>query len=339
MIPQHPFRKLVLIHLAILCLGGTVSSIQAQPINPYRARYLNIPSPYWGYTYNPYGDYLHGAADVIRSQGQYLVNKEQAGLVREKARQEKFVTRKKEVELWAWEREFKIEVWEKERERIRQKEIERDRTDPPQTQVWDASSLNLLLAELKKLPLSPGNSERVKPEWLPHVHVTYARSGTGGNVGLLKGEHVVWPLLLRTENFTREREEIEKLLAQAKQETLNGTAKVETLVDMRGLVDELERHVREESRSNPTGLWSPSDFIRARQTLRELRSALQMLEREDAKSYLQPLQGETIAQLVQYMRDRGLSFAPATSGGERSYTALHGALAREYTRVKSQYPR
>ena len=89
----------------------------------------------------------------------------------------------------------------------------------------------------------------------------------------------------------------------------------------------------EELRSNRNDLWSPSDFVDARRSLKEFSDALQMLKRRDAAFYLTPLQGRSVAELVQFMNDKGLYFAPATTGSERDYVALHRALAQEFTNV------
>src|SRR5262249_47495411 len=157
----------------------------------YAASVVQVPSPYWGYTYShsffSYGDYLHGAADVIRSQGQFIINKQQANYLHEKYLQEKLTTRRKELEHWVWERELRNEANDRERERILKAEIKRDELDPPQTQILAGSSLNRLLAQLKQEPnLSRSRSVAVQKEWLPDIHVTFVRTGTGGNIGLLK---------------------------------------------------------------------------------------------------------------------------------------------------------
>src|SRR5947209_3348074 len=110
----HSIRFLL---LGLCCLGGLVSPVRAQRgaailRNPYQYPVVQVPSPYWGYTYSyhpAYGDYLHGAADVIRSQARFIVAKQEANILREKYFQEKFVTRRKEVEHWLWERDFKNE--------------------------------------------------------------------------------------------------------------------------------------------------------------------------------------------------------------------------------------
>jgi hypothetical protein len=59
------------------------------------------------------------------------------------------------------------------------------------------------------------------------------------------------------------------------------------------------------------------------------------LEQPDAAYYLNPLQGRTVAELVDYMKKNGIRFAPATNGCERFYVSLHRALASEVTRLQS----
>jgi hypothetical protein len=347
MFTKRPVWCLWILGLGCTCLHAQqtnaqqLSNVVNSPYrlaNPYNSAVVQVPSPYWGYSYSyfSYGDYLHGAADVIRSQGQFMINKQEANIVREKYQQTKLETRRKEYEQWRWERDFKNQAYEQERKRIREAEIERDRTDPPQTQILAGASLNLLLAELKTAPnLSPGRSVPVHPDWLPHIHVTYASSGTGGNVGLLKGEQIHWPLLLCQDDFTPQREAIEKLLSQAKKEAPAGKAGADTLIEARRQVKQLEQRVVEELRASRNDLWTPGDFVDAKRSLREFSSALQMLQRSDAAYYLTPLRGRTVADLVQFMSEKGLSFAPATMGRERAYTALRQALAAELTNVRN----
>jgi hypothetical protein len=324
-------RSAYLTLLALVGLAGLAGSAHAQDLNPYNTPVMSTPSPYWGYTYSPYASALHGVADVIRSQGQYLVNKEQATMMREKNRQEKITTRRKEVEHWVWEREFKAEAAKKERLRIQEEEREKSRTAPPLGEVLSAYSLNFLLQELKQKPgLSTNASTPVDSEWLLHIHVTYVTSGAGGNVGLLKGDQVPWALLLRSQPYRSQRERVEELLNRAKQEVRNGGATTDTLVELRKQLDSLEDRVHQDARSGRGDLWTPGDFIRASRSLREIKSAAHMLEDTDAAFYLDPLQGRTVAELVQFMKSKGLSFAPATAGAERFYIALHRALADEF---------
>jgi integrase len=82
-----------------------------------------------GYTYDPYGGYLHGAADVIRAQGDYLILREKAIQERVKTQDLRRESRRKELEAWYWEREYKATMREKEAERDRASMIKTTRTD------------------------------------------------------------------------------------------------------------------------------------------------------------------------------------------------------------------
>jgi hypothetical protein len=226
-------RPLLVAVVGVAGLGGPVLGQDTAPstvTNPYTVSVVSAPSPYWGYSSNPYGGYLHGVADVTRAQGQWLLYQQEAIRLREKNRQEKVVSRRMEIEHWVWEREFLAEARKRERERIREEERERSRTTPPLTEILSAYSLNFLLHELKQNPgLAAAGSTPVEAEWLDHVHVTYVTTGAGGNVGLLKGNRIPWGVLLRGKDYQADREEVERLVAQAKKEVRAGGASAETI--------------------------------------------------------------------------------------------------------------
>ena len=79
---------------------------------------------------------------------------------------------------------------------------------------------------------------------------------------------------------------------------------------------------------------NPRHQIEALKFLRQVTDATFILEKPDAAYYLAPPEGNTVAELVAYMKKNGLHFAPATVGGERYYVALHRAFADEVTRIK-----
>src|SRR5262249_52715944 len=64
------------------------------------------PPAYPGYPYQvmtPAGSYLTGASNVINSQGQFLISKQQAAVTQQEAEQAKLDTRRKTVEQWQYE--------------------------------------------------------------------------------------------------------------------------------------------------------------------------------------------------------------------------------------------
>ncbi len=275
--------------------------------DPYRARNVVIPSPYWGYSINPYASYLHGVADVTRANAQYQVIIQQAALAREQVRAVKLQRRRQELEHWAWEREFKLDVLERERERIHNMELNRSRKDPPASEILSASTLNLLLKELKALPDIPGESTPIDPESLSHIHVA---SPAGGNLGLLKKDQVFWPLMLRTHRFDNERAEVERRLRMARSQVETGQGvSADLILEMRQLQSRLQQRTDNAIRGvNGEAEWSPSDAIRVERFLKELRATVQILEQPDIAFYLKKLEGKTVAEVVAHMRQNGVLF-------------------------------
>src|SRR5437868_12240953 len=76
-------------------LGIIVSPARAQ--NPY-ATYAPLYE-------SPYGGYLRGGAEVIRAQGQFLVQKQQAYSMYTEDQRNRIKLRRERVEQWLWERE------------------------------------------------------------------------------------------------------------------------------------------------------------------------------------------------------------------------------------------
>jgi hypothetical protein len=319
--------------LALLALGAVAAPALAQYGDPYNRVVLSIaPSVYWGYTYDPYGGYLHGAADLVRAQGDFLIKREQAALERERVRRAKLETRHLQLEHWEWEREFLAGAGERQRERVRKAEVERGRNFPPLTEILAAIPLNNLLDDLIKQPQLPlAGSVAVQPEWLAHVHVTVDGRG---NIGLLKEDTLYWPQLLLRSDFAAERERIDQLFTQAKEQTLSTRRDPALLLQLRRRVAACQEHIRSETKRGTNDAdWSPRHYIDAKRFLGEVDGALMVLERPDAAYYLSPLQGNTVAEVVASMKKSGIRFAPATVGCERFYVALHRALADEVTRL------
>src|SRR5437667_8617396 len=82
-------------------IGSSVSPTWAQVLAPYST----YGPSYQSYGQDPYGGYLHGAADVIRAQGQFLIQTQEAYLKYQEFRSAKIGVRRKQLEQWLWERE------------------------------------------------------------------------------------------------------------------------------------------------------------------------------------------------------------------------------------------
>ena len=76
-------------------------------------------------------------------------------------------------------------------------------------------------------------------------------------------------------------------------------------------------------------LWTPTMYIDARSFLRQLDEAVRALELPGAGKYLggnYAPRGQTVGELVEYMKANGLQFAPANAGSESAYLALYRAF-------------
>jgi hypothetical protein len=306
----------------------TPARAQTLVTNPYQTVVGRVRSPYWGYAYNPYGDLLYGAADLVRAQGELLLQNQRAALLNHEVKRAKLETRRKELEHREWERDFLSGSLERERQRVQATEEERARKHPPLTEILSAKSLNDLLDHLQRQgDLAVSGSVRVEAEWLPHIHFTSAQ---GGNLGLLKDKTLFWPLLLRRSDFRAECKGMDDTVALLKKQLLaKGYVEADDLIAALGQLAELQKQVRQQVRATSADapVWSPSTFIEAQRYLGDLKDAFSLLKHKEAAFYLNPLQGRTVAELVQYMKSNGLRFARATDGCERHYLALHQALA------------
>lgn len=334
----HRIFAAVAVSVTALCvLASPVGAQYSRYGDPYRTVIFATPSPYWGYTYNPYASMLHGAADVTRANGDYFIKTQKAARLREEVRRSKLETRRLQLEHWAWERDFRAEVDRRKRERIHKAYLERARTDPPQTEIVAAIPHNRIFDELRQLPDYPReNSVKVEAEWLSHIHVSVSGHE---NMGLLKDDRIFWPQLLTRSDFAPTCEKIQQLFNKAKEQAFQTRIDPKLLYELRQCVAECRKHFYEEwSRDIVDPAWNSGHFTETNRFLKDMHAAVRTLERPDAATLLAPLRGATVAELVAYMKKEGIRFAPATVGCDRAYISLHRALADELTRLQRQEP-
>jgi hypothetical protein len=81
-----------------------------------------------------------------------------------------------------------------------------------------------------------------------------------------------------------------------------------------------------------------NEWIEGKRYLDQLQSAVQALQDPSAANYFNgnwSAKGNTVAELVNYMAQNGLRFAPATTGDEGAYQALYRQLA-DYSNAAGQ---
>jgi len=308
--------------------GGTIvnSPYQGMTSDPGYGGYGGYNSIYY---YDPYGGYLRGAAEVINAQGRFAIAQQQAVLTREQIKAERIANRKRAFDEWLYERE-RMPTLEDERQRMQREELRRAMNNPPVTEIWSGKALNDLLAELQKqlakgsLTTAPGAEEAFDDDTLKHINVT-SRQGT--NVGLLKNDgRLSWPFALTGPEFKDERERLTNLSEDVvKQARFANRIDAGTLKQM---TDDMEKINK--SLTRQVGDLSPSQYIEAKRFLNNMNDALRVLQQPDAVNYFNrkyAARGKNVPELVKYMTDQGLQFAPAVPGDEASYVAVQRAMA------------
>jgi hypothetical protein len=314
----------------VLLTTATPSRAQGNLVNnPYQNLTPVFPSDYYGYTGDPYGGLLRGAAAVIRSQGQFALDQQNAVLIREQIISARIDNRRKKLEQWLWERE-NLPTPQDQREWDQRQEFKRALTDPPVTEIWSGKALNTLLYELGKIYSAgqPGGDTPLNPEQLKKINVTSDKAG--GNIGLIRSGRLRWPMLLLRPEFDGQRNKINQLLAQLLNPENRGQVDPRALEEVIQSANEMSRHLSGRARElGDKATWTPTQFVEARSFLNQFDDAIRVLMQPDAAAYLTgqySAQGKTAFDLIKHMKYNGLRFAPATPGDEAAYRGLHAVL-------------
>jgi hypothetical protein len=296
----------------------------------YPAGLLSVPSgyPYYPNYLGPAGGYLSGASDVIGSQGQFLIDLEQRKLLGEDVKRSKLDTRRKTLDEYLYER-ANTPTTEDERERLRIESIRRSRNDPPPHEIWSGRALNELLLAIQQMQIQngPGRTVLLNPDVVSRINVT---SGNGtGQTGLLReGGKLKWPMVLKKPIFAEERKKLDELMPQAVQEAQSGSINDDVVQGMKDAVAGLDERVKRSIEEI-----TATEYSQAKRFIRELSSTVKALQDPNVANYLGGkwvARANTVADLVDQMTRQGLKFAPAVTGEEAAYTALHTAMVAYY---------
>lgn len=344
-------------------LGALLGFLLAAPAHgqvvyvwrPYGAWY------YGGYTpwvYNPIAGYLHGLADLNRSRGEVAVNFAHAANLWQSARlkeqevyQKMLETRRKALEHYRWETEFRLRLPNEIRQ-IKQEERLKQMTDfATTTHIAEASAHNTLLDFFKKNPglLDQGDSVPIPEGCLPKINLTFGRNNDGNRLWLFRKEGgIPWPLLLQDDYFKPEREKIDRLAAKVlKQIRESGGMRKEDFDPLNRAVNDLwakvdsdyvwKRAFNRQLSDDGKEDWDRYAYWKAKQFVPDLRMAMRDLqaEQDTLRLLFVPPNVKTVADLVKHMLDHGLRFGRATEEQLRYYRMLYDAMATEFRRVES----
>ena len=274
---------------------------------------------------NPYQGYLQGAASITSANAQYRLTIQQAKLLRQDAIRSSLETRRAMIEEADWERAHMPDP-EKIRQQALQRELDISRHSPPQTDIWSARSLNALLRHLieqqgagvagPKVPLS---EDIVK-------HINVAVGNTRGSVGLIKDNaNLDWPESLMHGEFKESRERMNSLMKEAYKSVSSGSPPSDATLN--DLLDDY-REMQKILVANVANL-SPNLYIEANRYLGEIKSTIAALKDPNVANQFNKnweAHARNVPELVQFMREKGLRFAPASQKDRAAYVALHHAL-------------
>jgi len=276
---------------------------------------------------NPYEGYLSGTASVTNANAQYQVTISQAKLLRQEAIRSAFQTRRAAIEQAEYERAHMPDP-EKIRQNQLARELDRARNSPPLTEISSGKALNTLLrnaitqqSQGVRGPTIPLNEDTLRS-------VNPTAGDTRGNIGLLKDSgNLQWPQALQGEAFRESREDLNRRMKQAVQTVTAGNKSPDqsTLADIQADLKRLN-----ETADASVNVISPDQYIEAKRYLNQVGNAVTALRDRNVSNYFNDnwrLRGRTVAELVKFMADKGLWFAPAAPGDEPAYQALYYALA------------
>ncbi|MBY0523095.1 MAG: hypothetical protein K2R98_06835 [Gemmataceae bacterium] len=296
-------------------------------------------SPYgwggWGNNFfsnaDPYGGYLNGAANVINAQGQYLISSQTAFLKKEQVRSAQMDNRRKAFDEYMYEKANTPTLNEK-RIAEQQAELTRALTNPPETEIWSAKSLNDMLQALQQLRTKElhGPTVPLNEGTLKQVNVTVRDVG---NVGLLKDAgKLKWPFVLRglspKDDVKELRDQVDARMAEGKKQAMKGEVDADLLIELQRDVDKL-RYMLKDAVANT----SFNDYTAGKRYLNELDNAIKVLKDPDVEKYVNgtyAAQGKNVEELVAYMTQNGLRFSPAIRGEEGAYSALFQSMVQYY---------
>ncbi len=287
------------------------------PVSPVLAA---SPGGSGGGSFDPYA----GSLADGQEPDDYRVNEQRAKLLREQGRQAQLATRWQAFDEYLYERRHTPTHEELRQEQERQFR-DRSRNNPPVTEIFSSRALNDLLVDLQRLPRRAGGAMPLDPEVTRRLNFTTGRGS--GSVALLKDvDRLPWPAAFAGPDYRPVRVNLSALAREAVADAA-GTGRVDA-----ALLEEMERYLarlEQTLRQNVTRL-APTHYTEAGRFVTQFAEAVQALRQPDAGSFFNDryrFQGDTVAELVRFMTERGLRFAPAVPGDEAGYLAVHRALA------------
>jgi hypothetical protein len=259
----------------------------------------------------------------MQAYGDVINQQEQARVTREKANQAKLDTKRQAFDEAMYEKANTptyTETLTQEKAQI----LTRVMNFPVKSEITDGKSLNIMLPYLQDLT---AHGAMGSPVPLPQSIINQLNiSGSGtSSVGMLRdGGRVDWPLGLQGKN----QKSLDKLLPEAYSAAASGKLSPKLMKEVRTELKTMRETLRKQCQNDEI---DTSSYLQAIEFYNALETSVNALERPDAKKQLGGAyspRARNVQELLDFMSDNGLKFAPATPGNEAAYQATHDAFVR-----------
>jgi hypothetical protein len=275
---------------------------------------------------DPVSGFLNGSASVMNAAGEYEIQHQQANMGREQVKSAHLDNRRKAFDEAAYERANTPTLWERQAEDQWQ-QLQQARNNPPDTEIWNGTSLNLLLANVRQTQATTGLRGALvplDPDILPHISLITGNAQRSSTM-LNNGGKLKWPPELDDPRFDGDRDEVSKLFAQAIQEAggsdgLSGRTRRALNASLGKLHDAIDA---------ATPDMTPSDNIRAMTYVNQVTASAKMLDDPNIAKQLSgewAPRGATIGELVENMTRNGQKFGPAGPASKPYYSSLYQSM-------------
>jgi hypothetical protein len=271
---------------------------------------------------NAYQGYLSGAADITRANAVYHNTIQQAKLVRQEGIRTSLEKLRPMIEEAEWERALMLDP-EKIRQQALQRELDRARISPPLSDIWSGRSLNALLRHLiaQQKEGMRGPNVPLSDDTVVHLNLT-----PGGDVRLLRDNgNLEWSEVLQREIFKENRDKLDKLMKDAYRSLRSDK------VPENATIIELQRSFRSMMDTLDTNVASltPDEYIEASRYLSYVKDTIAALRDPNVVQFFKSrwmANARSVTELIRFMCEKQLQFAPATPKDEAAYVALYKAL-------------
>jgi hypothetical protein len=286
---------------------------------------------YWGcspyYCQTPMNGFLTGAADVINATGQYEMQHQESRLTRQQVKSAWIDNRRKMFDELAYEKantpplsaNMAADWYE---------QLQQARNNPPQSEIWEAIPLNLMLQDIRQIQSATGMRGALvplEPDVVKHLSLTVGNAKRSSTM-LNNGGKLKWPPELDDPRFDTQRQEIDKLYMQAVQEAGGEGLSGRTRKALNTSIEQLQDAV-----TTAVSDMTPSDNIRAMSYVNQVAASSKLLSDPNIAKQLNgdwAPKGNTVDELIENMNKNGQKFGPAGPDSKPYYSSFYLSLLR-----------